>query len=94
MESQAAPLPVSQQIAHCNWKFEGLTPAIMSKIFAVLTFLIVGGACIGSSMIDRSSYGVLLTSYRPEAESTDSDWNHIADINSESIDFSRAAVIL
>lgn len=93
MELQASPLPVSQQIAHCNWKFEGLTPAVTSKIFAVLTFLIVGGACMGSNTIDYSSYGVLLTSYGPGTDCTDRDRNHIADIHSESIDFSRSATI-
>ena len=93
MELQASLLPVSQQIAHCNWKFEGLTLAILSKIFAVLTFLIVGGACMGSSMIDRSSYGVLLTSYRPGTDCTDRDRNYTADIHRESIDFSRSTTI-
>lgn len=67
--------------------------AIMSKIFAVLTFLIVGGACMGSGIIDSSYYRVLLTSYRPGADCTDRDWNHIADIEGESIDFSRSSVI-
>ena len=93
MELQIAPPPIAQQRLHCNWMFEGLTPAIMSKIFAVLTFLILGGACLGISMIDCSSYKVLLASYRPRADWTDSNWNHIADINSEAIDFSRSSAI-
>ncbi|MGB3642583.1 MAG: hypothetical protein WBA39_34125 [Rivularia sp. (in: cyanobacteria)] len=60
IELQDTPPPLSQQRAHCNCQFcEGLTPAIM---FAVLTLLIVGSACMGSSMIDCSSYKVLLTS--------------------------------
>ncbi|NJL61493.1 MAG: hypothetical protein HC903_06265 [Methylacidiphilales bacterium] len=58
---------VAQQMSHCNLRFrcislfcctplcEGLTPAVMSKTFTVLKFLIVGGACMGSRMIDFSS---------------------------------------
>jgi hypothetical protein len=73
---------------------EGLTPAIMSKTFAVLTFLIIGGACMGSRMIDFSSYEFLLASDRPGTHCTNRDWNHLADIDRESIDSSRTAVIL
>jgi hypothetical protein len=94
MELQTAPPPLSQQRSHCNFQFsEGLTPALISKNFAVLTFLIVGGACLGSNMIDCSSYEVLLTSYGPGADRTNRDWSHIADIDRESIDFSRSSVI-
>jgi hypothetical protein len=72
---------------------EGLTPGIMSKTFAVLNFLIVGGACMGSRMIDCSSYKVLLASDRPGSHSTNRDWNHLADIDRKSVDFSRSTAI-
>lgn len=52
MALQIAPPPTSQQRSHRNFQFEGLIPDLTSKIFAVLTFLIVGGACIGNSIID------------------------------------------
>jgi hypothetical protein len=73
---------------------EGLTPAIMSKTLAVLDFLIAGGACMGSRMIDCSSYEILLASNRPGTHVPNRNWNHLADIDRESVDFSRTAAIL
>jgi hypothetical protein len=65
MALQTAPTPALQQRSHRNFQFEGLIPDLTSKIFAGLTFLIFGGACIGNSIIDSPPNGVLLAGYSP-----------------------------